>query len=121
MNYAKKELHEAIAYLEKARTQENELTKILRAFILGEPVEVTFRTATATATALAPSKQGKKLLEQLLDKAQGNIMHLEKQEVYWCGLVTEEAEIERISDKGYFAEMAKAFGVNDSSEPTPAT
>jgi len=84
MNYAEKELREAMAYLDQARTTEETLKATLRLLELGEPVEVSFRSAKGTVATLCPTKHGTKLLDTLLAKAQARVRELEKQEVYWC-------------------------------------
>ncbi|KUG09393.1 hypothetical protein [Solirubrum puertoriconensis] len=87
MNYAQKELHEAVAYLNAARAEQASLKEIQRAFILDEPVEVTFRSTRGTVTALCPGKPSAKLLEKLLERVETRVEELEKQEVYWCSEV----------------------------------
>jgi hypothetical protein len=84
MNYAEKELREAMAYLDKARANLAAIQAIQRALQLGDPVQVTFRSTRATVTALTPSKASEKLLLKLEDQATERVANLEKQEVYWC-------------------------------------
>jgi hypothetical protein len=84
MNYAEKELREAMAYLDEARANLAAIQAIQRALQLGDPVQVTFRSTRATVTALTPSKASEKLLLKLEDQATERVSNLEKQEVYWC-------------------------------------
>jgi hypothetical protein len=84
MNYAEKELREAMAYLDEARANLAAIQAIQRALQLGDPVQVTFRSTRATVTALTPSKASEKLLLKLEDQATERVYNLEKQEVYWC-------------------------------------
>lgn len=84
MNYAEKELREAMAYLDEARANLIAIQAIQRALQLGDPVQVTFRSTRATVTTLAPSKSSEKLLLKLEDQATERVASLEKQEVYWC-------------------------------------
>jgi hypothetical protein len=84
MNYAEKELREAMAYLDEARANLAAIQSIQRALQLGDPVQVTFRSTRATVTALTPSKASEKLLLKLEDQATERVANLEKQEVYWC-------------------------------------
>ena len=84
MNYAEKELREAMAYLDEARANLAAIRTILRALQLGDPVQVTLRSTRATVTALAPSKASEKLLFKLEEEACERVANLEKQEVYWC-------------------------------------
>jgi hypothetical protein len=84
MNYAEKELREAMAYLDEARANLTAIQAIQRALKLGDPVQVTFRSTRATVTTLAPSKSSEKLLLKLEDQATERVANLEKQEVYWC-------------------------------------
>jgi hypothetical protein len=84
MNYAEKELREAMAYLDEARANLAAIQAIQRALQLGDPVQVTFRSTRATVTALTPSKASEKLLLKLEGQATERVANLEKQEVYWC-------------------------------------
>lgn len=84
MNYAEKELREAMAYLDEARANLAAIQAIQRALQLGDPVQVTFRSTRASVTALTPSKASEKLLLKLEDQATERVSNLEKQEVYWC-------------------------------------
>jgi hypothetical protein len=84
MNYAEKELREAMAYLDEARANLAAIQAIQRALQLGDPVQVTFRSTRATVTALTPGKASEKLLLKLEDQATERVANLEKQEVYWC-------------------------------------
>jgi hypothetical protein len=84
MNYAEKELREAMTYLDEARANLAAIQAIQRALQLGDPVQVTFRSTRATVTALTPSKISEKLLLKLEDQATDRVSNLEKQEVYWC-------------------------------------
>lgn len=83
-NYAEKELQEAMDYLKQARTSYEAIRAIQRAMDLGQPIEVSFRTAGHAVTALCPSKAGEKLLAKLEMQASNRVANLEKQEVYWC-------------------------------------
>ena len=86
MNYAEKELREAMAYLDQARALHEAIRAIQRAIELNQPVEVSFRSAEASFTALCPSKADK-LLDKLETQAWDRVSNLEKQEVYWCAEV----------------------------------
>lgn len=84
MNYAEKELREAMAYLDEARANLAAIQAIQRALQLGDPVQVTFRSTRATVTALTSGKASEKLLLKLEDQATERVTNLERQEVYWC-------------------------------------
>ena len=88
MNEAKKELREAIAYLDTARAHYNSIRSIQRALELGQPVEITLRTAGAEVTTLCPGKASEKLVAKLTDQAHHRMSRLEEQEAYWCREVT---------------------------------
>lgn len=98
MNYAEKELREAMAYLDEARANLAAIRAIQRALQLGDPVQVTFRSPRAAVTALTPSKASEKLLLKLETEASERVAHLEEQEVYWCqevALVDQQRQLNR--------------------------
>ncbi|TYZ10595.1 hypothetical protein FY528_09030 [Hymenobacter lutimineralis] len=88
MNEAEKELREAIAYLDTARANYNNIRSIQRALELGQPVEITLRAAGAEVTTLCPGKASEKLMEKLTSQAYHRVSKLEEQEAYWCQEVT---------------------------------
>ncbi|QIX62288.1 hypothetical protein HER32_14315 [Hymenobacter sp. BT18] len=95
-SYAEKELREAIQYLNEAREAEQAILNIYRAFEMGRPVEVTFRSGNATAVAICPRKHSDRLLDVLLEKAGERVKNLEKMEVYWARELAFEAQQKEI-------------------------
>ena len=71
-------------YLEQARKEQDAIRMMTRALELGQPVQVSFRSATHSITTLCPSKGSEKLLAKLGQQAFDRVVNLEKQEVYWC-------------------------------------
>lgn len=96
MNYAQKELHEVIAYLAEARAAAQALKQLVRTLSLGGAVEISFRSTSATATALCPAELGYKLLYELLEKAEARVTELEEQETYWFGEASLLAQREQL-------------------------
>ncbi|MBG8552572.1 hypothetical protein [Hymenobacter guriensis] len=124
MNYAQKELAEAIAYLAQARDTEETLRQIGRALELGEPVEITLRCKGATATSLCPTKAAAKVVDKLAEQAQARVRALEKQELYWCAEVVHlnrRAELdEQAREQRTGADAAARIAAGDPSAPQSA-
>lgn len=121
MNYAEKELREAMDYLEAARTQENTLKLMLRALELDEPVEVSFRTAKGAVTSLCPTKTGTKLVYALLDRVSSRISNLEKQEVYWCEEVANVNKQEKLNTELRLRPDLSLNMLRGEDSPAPAS
>jgi hypothetical protein len=121
MNYAQKELAEALAYLNEARGTEEALRQIARALEMGEPVEITLRCKAATATALCPNKAAVKVVDKLSEQAEARVRALEKQELYWCEEVIHLNRVAELNEEAREqraqANVAERIASNHPSAP----
>lgn len=109
MNYAQKGLRGVVACIEKARATEQTLQQLAQALEMGEPVEITFRSAAATITVPCSPDMGNGLLAELIDKVQLRIGELEVHEVHWCKEVVLLAQEEKEKEQRREAAFSEAW------------
>jgi len=91
MNYARKELHQVIVRLQKARAAKQTLKQQARAIRRGEPVEIPLSTPSVGPVVLRSADIGAErclqLVGLLLANAQADIDHLKQHELLCCEVV----------------------------------
>jgi hypothetical protein len=88
MKYARKQLYEVIARLQKARATKQSLKDLGRAIRRGEPVELTLQTAGIPPLVVNSAEIGRDmslhLVRMLLSNTQADINHLKQHELHCC-------------------------------------